>query len=67
LLDIDQKGYVSQEDVSAFLSQIEEAEVDNLEEVSDELWRYTAWRFRLFEGADFSNEHKLTYWHFFLV
>jgi hypothetical protein len=35
LLDIDQKGFVSREDVSAFLAQIEEAEVDNLEEVSE--------------------------------
>jgi hypothetical protein len=23
--------------------------------------------FRLFEGADFSNRHRLTYWHFYLV
>ncbi len=40
LLDIDQKDYITKEDINSFLSQIEEAEVENFDEVSDELWRY---------------------------
>ena len=34
LLDIDQKGFISKEDIQSFLGQIEEAEIDNFEEVS---------------------------------
>lgn len=40
LLDIEQKGYICESDIESFLMQIKEAEVDNLSEVSRELWRY---------------------------
>lgn len=40
LLDMDQKGYIAREDVDSFLTQIEEAEVANFQEVSEEVIRY---------------------------
>jgi len=40
LLDIDQKGLVKEEDISSFLKQLEEAEVDCVEDLSHKLWKY---------------------------
>ena len=39
LLDIDQKGFINQDDINTFLSNIEEAEVENFTEISEELNR----------------------------
>lgn len=58
LLDIDQKGFISLGDIEGFLTQLEEAGIECLQELSAKLWK-------LYENSE--EDGKLEYWTMYLL
>lgn len=42
LLDIEQKGYITEQDIEDFLRQLEDSEAEDIDTISQYLWRYIA-------------------------
>lgn len=60
LLDIEEKGYIEKQDISNFIGNLEEAEVDNFREVTDCIWK-------VFELSDFLSTGEIVYTSLYIM
>ncbi len=58
LLDIDQKGFISMGDIESFLTQLEDAGIQCLEELSAKLWK-------IYQNSE--EEGRLEYWALYIL